>query len=389
MDSSAAVTAAFERHNNDGPRHQQLSALGRPKPLTANPAVSTIVAKVVAVTELRKDGETVRVKKYGFALAGNVKLNYYQLLVYGAKSSVLVNLALSKRLVYGVRENDVVEFWDDNEQTTWRLQFSNADDAVDFNWHVAFALWKLIDGPNELFWMDLHYEPRHGGSSVATFGSALEIAFVANTVHGKTIGPEVSNNVNDGRYLKVNVSEHGWARALLGVNVGTKRIVYIPAAEMGAWKILTDGGQSLCLSVIVEKVYAAEEQDAEERQPVDALIDEPLDERSAASDCKATRSNANSLASFPAEIPCGALGIDTLYQEFEEFRIENAKTNDRLTRLEELVQQNTRTEKVKDMKTLYKTIVQEFPADQTFSGSQIQTKIKDIFYNSLFCSKNV
>jgi len=233
--------------------------------------------------------------------------------------------------------------------------------------------------------MDLHCPSRD--DKVATIGSVVEITFVANTIQGKTIGPEVSNNIDDDRYLKVNVSEDGWERSLLGVNDDTKRIVYIPSAKMGAWKILTDGRQCLCLTVTVKKVFEVEEHTVE-NLPVNTN-EEPFDEFSNSEIIQMNNNIASDDPSVAASMK--TLCIETLYEEFDKLKIENIKTNQRLTQLEELLKE-TRSEKVdnssdsefkKTMKTVYKSIVREFPANETFSGSHIQTKIKDLFYDAL------
>lgn len=378
MDFSAGSNV-FKQQKNDVNQPAR-----RPKPLPASPTVATIVAKAVTVSKL-ENNELVSVGRYGFALAGDVKLNYYQLLLYGSRSAVLVNLVLPKDFEYGVRENNSVEFLD---KERWRLKFANTDDAVDFNSHMAFVMWKL-NGPKELFWMDLHC-PSHD-DKVAKIGSNVEVTFVANTIQGKTFGPEVSNNIDDDRYLTVTVSEDGWERSLLGVNNNTKRIVYIPSAKMGAWKILTDGRQCLCLTLTVKKVYEVEEHTVE-NLPV--IANEECDEFSIRNS-EVTQMNNNIASNDPSvAASTKTLCIETLYKEFDKLKIENIKINERLTQLEELLKE-TRAEKVDNssdselkqvMKTVFKSIVREFPADEKFSGSQIQTKIKDLFYNALVYS---
>jgi len=366
------------KHQNDS-SHQ----IRRPKSLATNPpTVATIVAKAVTVSKL-ENNELTAVGKYGFALAGDVKLNYYQLLLYGSKSSVLVNLVITKDFKYSVNENNTVGFVS-NEN--WHLEFSNTNDAVDFNSHLAFVLWKL-NGLKELFWFDLYYPSRN--DNVAMFGSVVEIIYVAHTVQGKTIGPEVSNNINDSRYLKVNVNQEGWERSLLGVNDNTKRIVYIPVAEMGAWKILTNGRQCLCLTVTVKNVYEIKENVINDFP--ESISQEPLD----------TAPKNNSTLIQVKEIVEDNLTVETvapskvciesLYEEFGKLKVDNIKTNERLTKLEALVKEkpnkiDNSNELKKSMKTLYKSIAREFPVDQTFSGSEIQTTIQNIFYNTFMYS---
>lgn len=352
-----------------------------------SPTVATIIAKAVSASKLEND-DIISVGKYGFALAGDTKQNYYQLLLYGSKSSVLVNLKLTKDFKYNVNENNIVEF---KANENWRLEFTNSNDAIDFNSHMAFVLWKL-NGSKELFWIDLYFPPRNDG--VSTFGSVVEIVYVANTIQGKKIGPEVSSNVNDDRYLKVNVSEEGWERSLLGVNDNTQRIVYIPVAKMGAWKILTDGRQCLCLTVTVKKVYAIEENATIELPP--SVEYKPLDNDSNQSS-SSTHSKDTVDDGLAIEVVIAStktVSIETLSEEFEKLKNDSIITNKRLTQLEELFKGKT-SEKIKNlsdtelrklMKFLYKSIVQEFPADQTFSGNQIHTKIKDIISNVLMCS---
>jgi len=371
---------AFKHHQNDS--SQQIR---RPKSLATNPpTVATIVAKAVTVSKL-ENNELITVGKYGFALAGDVKLNYYQLLLYGSKSSVLVNLVITKDFKYDVNENNTVRFIS-NEN--WHLEFSNTNDAVDFNSHLAFVLWKL-NGFKELFWFDLYYPSRN--DNIAMFGSIVEIIYVAHTVQGRTIGPEVSNNIDDNRYLKVNVNLEGWERSLLGVNENTKRIVYIPVAEMGAWKILTDGRQCLCLTVTVKNVYKIKEEvinDLPESisQNQESLNAAPENDTTLIQKKEIVEDNLTVKTVAPSRI-----SIESLYEEFENLKIDNIKTNERLTKLEALVnekpnEKNNSSELKKSMKTLYKSIVREFPVDQTFSGSEIQTKIQNIFYNTLMSS---
>lgn len=366
---------AFKHHQND-------TSYRRPKSLATNtPTVATIVAKAVTVSKFENNELTV-VGKYGFALAGDVKLNYYQLLLYSSKSSVLVNLVITKDFKYNVNENNTVRFL---SKENWHLEFSNTNDAVDFNSHLAFVLWKL-NGFKELFWFDLYYPSRN--DNVAMFGSVVEIIYVAHTVQGKTIGPEVSNNIEDNRYLKVNVNQEGWERSLLGVNDSTQRIVYIPVVDMGAWKILTNGQQCLCLTVTVKNVYEIKE---------NVINDFPEGQELQNSDPKngSTLIQAKEIVEDNPTVkivaPSRTVCIETLYEEFENLKIDNIKTNERLTKLEALVKEKPNkiensSELKKSMKSLYKSIVREFPVDQTFSGSEIQTIIQSIFYNTLMCS---
>jgi len=366
-------------------KHQQNGQpIRRQKSLAINPpTVATIVAKAVTVSKF-ENNELTTVGKYGFALAGDVKLNYYQLLLYGSKSSVLVNLVITKDFKYNINENNTVSFI---SKENWHLKFSNTNDAVDFNSHLAFVLWKLNEC-KELFWFDLYYPSRN--DNVAMFGNVVEILYVAHTVQGKVIGPEVSNNIEDNRYLKVNVSQEGWERSLLGVNNSTKRIVYIPIAEMGAWKILTNGRQCLCLTVTVKNVYEINENII--NNIPESIVQEPLNK---ASKNDSTLIQEKEIVNDNSNVEIVALSktvcIESLYEEFEKFKVDNIKTNERLTKLEALVKDKPNkiensSELKKSMKTLYKSIIREFPVDQTFSGSQIQTIIQDIFYNTLMYS---
>lgn len=342
------------------------------------PTVATIVAKVVTASKLEND-ELIPVGKYGFALAGDIKQNYYQILLYGSKSSVLDNVIITKEFKYNVNENNMVRFL---SKENWVLEFYNTDDAVDFNSHFAFALWKL-NGSKELFWMDLYYPSRN---KVATFNSIVEIMYVANVIQGKNFGPEVSNNIKDDRFLKVKVSDKGWERSLLGVNDKTRRIVYIPVTEMGAWKILTDGRQCLCLTVTVNNVYEIKENKTTD---LPALGHEPshITPTSNSSPNQLKEIIDNNLTIETVSL--SKISIELLYEEFEKLKIENVKTNERLLKLEALAEKKfdkietlNSTELKKYIKTVFKSIVQEFPVDQTFSGSQIQTTIKDIFSNT-------
>lgn len=367
----------FKNHQNDS-SHK----IRRPKSITTNPTVATIVAKAVTVSKL-ENNELTAVGKYGFALAGDVKLNYYQLLLYGSKNSVLVNLVITKDFKYNVNENNTVRFL---SKESWHLEFSNTNDAVDFNSHLAFVLWKL-NGFKELFWFDLYYPSRN--DNVAILGSVVEIIYVANTIQGKTIGPEVSNNIEDNRYLKVNINQEGWERSLLGVNDNTQRIVYIPVAEMGAWKILTNGRQCLCLTVTVKNVYEIKENvinDFPESISQEPLNSAPKNDSTLIQAEKIVEDNLTIEAVAPPRV-C----IESLYEEFENLKIDNIRTNERLTKLEALViekanKNENSSELKKSMKILYKSIAREFPVDQTFSGSEIQTIIQNIFYNTLMCS---
>lgn len=354
--------------------------LRRQKPLTpiVNPVVATIIAKVVSA---RKYENNELVGKYGFALAGDTKLNFYQLLLYGSKSSILENLIVTKDLhrdlKYTVNENLTVGFL---ANENWKLEFSNLDDADEFNSHLAFVLWKL-NGPKELFWMDLSYPSRD--NRVATFGSVIEITYLANIVKGRIHGPEVSNNVNDDRHLKVNVSEDGWERSLLGVNVDTHRIVYIPVAEMGAWKILTDGQQCLCLTVNVKNLYEIEEH---------SNTDLPISKQETLNSTTIQSNEiANDNPSIQIVAPSKSICIESLYEEFENLKIDNIKTHERLSKLEalinerrsETVENSCESEFKKSIRTMFKSIVRAFPAEQTFSGDEIQLTIKDIFCDAL------
>ncbi|XP_025194351.1 FK506-binding protein 15-like [Melanaphis sacchari] len=389
MDSTTKKET-FKHHQNDASRPIQ-----RPKSLTTHPpVVATIVAKAVTVSKL-ENNELTAIGKYGFALAGDVKLNYYQLLLYGSKNSILANLILTKDFKYNVNENNTVEFF---SKDNWHLEFSSTNDAVDFNSHLAFVLWKL-NGYKELFWFDLYYPSRN--DNVAMFGSVVEIIYVANTIQGNKIGPEVSNNIEDSQYLKVNVNQDGWERSLLGVNNNTQRIIYIPFAEMGAWKILTNGRQCLCLTVTVKNVYEIKENVINDF-PEDVINDfsENVSQESISVAPKNNSSLAQTKDIFQAKdiiednqtdqiiAPLRSVCIESLYEEFEKFKLDSIKTNDRLTKLEALVIEKPNkiensNELKKSMKILYKSIAREFPVDQTFSGSQIQTIIQNIFYNTL------
>lgn len=367
--------------------------IGQPKPMTPiSPTVVTIVAKAVSVTKLEYNGLS-GTRKYGFALVGDTKLNYYRLVLYTSKnkkSTVIENITLTKDFEYNVNENNTVSF---QGKDNWYLEFANTDDAIDFNSHLAFGLWKL-NGLKELFWLDLFYPTRN--ENVAKFGCVVEITYFANTIQGKVLGSEVSNNIKDDRYLKVNVNEEGWERSLLGVNENTQRIVYIPIAEMGAWKILTDGRQSLCLTMTVKKVH-----EIEENNIVDLLA---IEKHHSSDSTKPSENNStiiqekNNIDSSNNTIESIAssktVSIELLHEEFEKLKIDNIKTNERLTKLEALIKENNSEhignlndlEFKKSMKTMYKNIVREFPVDQTFSGNQIQIIIKNIFYNALMCS---
>ncbi|CAI6346085.1 unnamed protein product [Macrosiphum euphorbiae] len=364
------------------PQNDSSHKIRRPKCIATNPTVATIVAKAVTVSKL-ENNELTAVGKYGFALAGDVKLNYYQLLLYGSKNSVLVNLVITKDFKYNVNENNTVRFV---SKESWHLEFSNTNDSVDFNSHLAFVLWK-INGFKELFWFDLYYTSRN--ENAAILGSVVEIIYVANTIQGKTIGPEVSNNIEDNRYLKVNVNQEGWERSLLGVNDNTQRIVFIPVAEMGAWKILTNGRQCLCLTVTVKNVYEIKE-NVINNFP-ESISQEPLN---SAPKNDSTLIQAKEIVEDNLTVEAVAapkVCIESLYKEFENLKIDNIRTNERLTKLEALVKEKPNkkensSELKKSMKTLYKNIAREFPVDQTFSGSEIQTKIQNIFHNTLMCS---
>lgn len=355
--------------------------------LQANFTVTTIVAKSVTVSKF-ENNKLIPVGKYGLALAGDVKLDYYQLLLYGSKKSVLVNLVLTKDFKYNVNANNTAEFLD---KENWHLEFADTNDAIEFNSHMAFVLWKF-NGSKELFWLDLYFPSRN--DKIAMLDSIVEITYVANAIEGKTLGPEVSNNINDERYLKINVSEEGWEKSLLGVNDNTQRVVYIPVAKMNAWKILTNGRQCLCLTIVVKKVYEVKENN---------LANSPLifkQESEAFSSLDNTKVEKtyvvhDDLSIVTKVAPTKEMSIEALYEEFKKLKIDNITTNNRLTQLEELIKDGKKAETVKNstnsefkksMKSLYKSIIQEFPFDQTFSGSQIQTKINDVFYNALMCS---
>lgn len=351
---------------------------------TSNPTVATIVAKAVTVRKL-ENNELITVGKYGFALAGDVKLNYFQLLLYGSKNSVLVNLILTKDFEYKVNENNIVEFL---SKENWQLEFMNTNDAVDFNLCLAFVLWKL-NGSKKLFWIDLYYPSRD--AKVAKLGNIVEITYVANAIQGKTFGPEVSNNINDDKYLKVNISKEGWERSLAGVNVGTKRVVFIPIAEMGAWKILTNGRQSLCLTMTAKDVYSIKEDNNDDLSVVtkQEQIVETFKINSALNQSKEHTTFNDNNHITETHTPSKTVCIETLYDEFEKLKIDNIKTNERLTKLEALfkdmkpekIENSTDIKFKKSMKSVYKRIIQEFPIDQMFSGSQIHTIVKDIFHN--------
>ncbi|XP_026814033.1 uncharacterized protein LOC113554404 [Rhopalosiphum maidis] len=377
MDSTNK-SETFKHHHNDANQ-----SIRRPKSLeTHPPIVATIVAKAVTVSKL-ENNELTAVGKYGFALAGDVKLNYYQLLLYGSKSSILVNLVLTKDFKYNVNENNTVEFL---SKENWHLQFSNTNDAVDFNSHLAFVLWKL-NGFKELFWFDLYYPSRN--DNVAMFGSVVEIIYVASTVQGNTIGPEVSNNIEDSQYLKVNVNQEGWERSLLGVNDSTQRIIYIPYAEMGAWKILTNGKQCLCLTVTVKNVYEIKENDINDF--LEIVSQEPLNTAPKNDSLIQVKEIVENNQTDQIAASLKTVCIESLYEEFEKFKLDSIKTNERLKKLEALVIEKPNkiensSELKKSMKTLYKSIIREFPVDQTFSGSQIQTIIQNIFHNTLISS---
>lgn len=365
-------------------------SVGQPKSLlTKAPIVKTIIAKAVNVSKL-ENNTLISVGKYGFALAGDAKLNYYQILLYGSKSLVLLNLIVTKGFKYKVNENNTVEF---QSKDNWYLEFMNTNDAIDFNKQLAFVMWRL-NGTKELFWMDLYYSTRY--NKLATFGSTVEITYFANTVQGKTLGPEVSNNINDNQYLKVNVNEEGWERSLLGTNENNVRIVCIPIAEMGAWKILTNGHQCLCLTMTVKNVYEYKENYILTDLPVMNKEQETLD-KTIKNDCNLrgnliqSKEIVNVNVSTDIVPPTKICSIELLYEEFEKLKIHNEKTNERLTVLEALVkdkksEENDNSEFKKSMKIVYKNILREFPVDQTFSGNQIHTIIKDIFYNTIMSS---
>lgn len=371
---------AFKQKNSDVSQSNQQS-----RPLSTNsPTVTTIVAKAVNASKL-ENNKIVTVGKYGFALAGDVSMNYYQLLLYGSKSSILVNVVLNRDFKYNVCENNAVEFV---TKENWRLEFVNTNDAIDFNSHIAFVLWKL-NGLKVLSWLDLCYPSRN--DKVATFGSVVEITYIANTIKGKIMGPEVSNNINDNRYLKVNISENGWERSLLGVNDGTQRIIYIPSAEMGAWKIVTNGRQWVCLTVTVKSVYEIQENNVID-SPIN-ITQEPLNKapENNSSVIKSSDIVDNNVSIDDNVTSSNKVCIETLFKEFEKLKLDNIETKERLTLLETLVKEN-KVEKIenlsdsefkKSMKILYKNIMREFPVDQSFDGNQIQKIIKNVFSNTL------
>lgn len=351
------------------------------RPKQTNP--TTIVAKAVTASK-EENNELIPIGKYGFALAGDVKLNYYQLLLYGSKSSVIANCIITKDFKYSVKNNNTIQFL---SKETWHLEFANTNDAIEFNTHIALVLWKL-NGSKKLFWMDLYYPPRI--DKTATFGGVVEVTYVAKTVQGTTFGPEVSNNIKDDKYLSIIVNQEGWERSLLGVNDNTCRIVCLPAAEMGAWKILTDGCQCLCLIVTVKNVYEIKENSVT-NLPVDKPEPlEALENNLAILQTKEIIDNNDSIV----DIVVPSKTIESLYEELEKLKVDNTKTKERLTRLEALfketskekIENSNNSELKKSMKTIYKSIIQEFPADQSFSGSHIQTQIKAIFHNALMCN---
>lgn len=378
----------YGKHATKQPIKESNKLIRQHNTLQANLTVTTIIAKSVTVSKF-ENNKLIPVGKYGLALAGDVKLDYYQLLLYGSKKSVLVNLVLTKDFKYNVNANNAVELLD---KENWHLEFADTNDAMDFNSHMAFVLWKF-NGPKELFWLDLYFPSRN--DKTAMLDSIVEITYVAHVIEGKTLGPEVSNNTNDERYLKINVSEEGWEKSLLGVNDNTHRVVYIPVAKMNAWKILTDGRQCLCLTIVVKKVYEVKEHNLA-NLPL-TFKQESLEAFSAIDNTKVQKADIvhDDISIVTKVVPTKEMSIEALYEEFEKLKVDNITTNKRLTQLEELIKDGKKAETVKNstnselkksMKNLYKSIIQEFPFDQTFSGSQIQTKINDIFYNALMCS---
>ncbi|XP_050420929.1 uncharacterized protein LOC126833555 [Adelges cooleyi] len=360
----------------------------RSKTSPSNPKASTIIAKAVTVYKLEISSPSL-VGKYGLALAGDKKLNYYQILIYG-KNVCLVNQVLSKDFVFKVCENNHVEF---QSSEKWRLEFANTNDAIEFNSHIALVLWKLYDS-KALFWFDLYYPIRT--DITAKLSSVVEIIYTANTIQGKILGPEVSNNIKDDKNLKVSIGKNGWERSLMGVNIGTRRIIYIPVSEMGAWKILTDGHQSLCLTITVRNVYEIKENNKVEGPLTDTHQDVAANEpRNIENEILPKKENDNQNCADTVTIS-KKLSIEILSDELNRLKIEHSKTNERLEKLESLVNKtnsnttidsakNIDIELKKSLKFVYKSLVQKFPAEQTFSGKEIQSIIKDIFCNVINC----
>ncbi|XP_050543979.1 FK506-binding protein 15-like [Daktulosphaira vitifoliae] len=346
----------------------------------SNLSVSTIIAKVVTVYKV-ENNSSLFVGKYGFALAGDKESKHYQILLYG-KNTILINYSLNKDFVYNVFENNCVEII---TMTRWRLEFANIHDAVDFNSNISLILWKL-NNPKIMFWIDLYYPIRNGVT--AKFGSVVEVTFSAKIIQGKTIGPEVSNNYEDNKNLKVLIRNEGWEKSLMGVNVGTQRIIYIPAAEMGAWKILTDGHQSLCLIVNVKNVYEMEDDNAQ----VSLIMNKEIK-------IKLNNSSSDNVPNQNDQVVLNNINsskkllVETLSEELAELKKEHSKTIERLEKLEisfnEFKLNKSSSKDIIDLdlrkclKKVYKSLIKEFPTDQSFTGNQVQFTIREIFYNYL------
>lgn len=359
---------------------EQNAAVKQNKPHPSKPSVSTIIAKAVTVYKVENDSLSF-VGKYGFALAGDKELKNYQILLYG-KNVVLINHFLNKDFTYYVHENNCVEII---TSTRWRLEFANTQDAVDFNSNISLVLWKLKDS-KALFWTDLYYPIRNGVT--AKFGNVVEVTFSAKLIQGKTIGAEVSNNYKDDKNLRVLIRNEGWEKSLVGVNIGTQRIIYIPVAEMGAWKILTDGRQSLCLVVSVNNVYELE----------DDKIHTPLTENNEIK-MESNKSSSNDVSKANQNVavdnisPSKSLLVESLSEELIELKNEHSKTVERLEKLERLFndfklnksncKDETNMDLRKCLKKVYKNLIQEFPTEQSFTGDQVQCIIKEIFFNYL------
>lgn len=374
----------YQKYTTKQPIKDSNKPIGQQNTLQSNLTFTTIVAKSVTVSKF-ENNKLIPVGRYGLALAGDVKLDNYQFLLYGSKKSVLVNLILTKDFKYNVNANNTAEFL---YKENWYLKFANTNDAIEFNSHMAFALWKF-NGSKELFWLDLYFPSR--SDKIAILDSVVEITYVANAIEGKTLGPEISNNTNDERYLKISVSEEGWEKSLLGVNANTQRVVYIPVDKMNAWKILTNGRQCLCLTIVVKKIYEVKENNLA-NLPL-TFKQESLEAFCALDNTKTQKTDIvhDDLSIVTKVAPTKEMSIEALYEEFEKLKIDNITTNKRLAQLEESIRDDKEVETVtnltnsefkKSMKSLYKSIIEEFPFDKTFSGSQIQTKINDIFYNA-------
>jgi hypothetical protein len=159
---------------------------------------------------------------------------------------------------------------------------------------------------------------------------------------------------------------------------------------MGAWKILTNGKQCLCLTVTVKNVYEIKENDINDFLEIvnqESLNAAAINDSSSIQVKENVENNQTDQIATLLKTVC----IESLYEEFEKFKLDSIKTNERLTKLESLVIEKPNkiensSELKKSMKTLYKSIIREFPVDQTFSGSQIQTIIQNIFHNTLTSS---